>query len=402
METASRKIFSVRDDLTRLSGRQTLKLGGEFLAFHGETIGFGAGDNGTLAAQNGAIPANIASLFPNLSNPATWNLAPLSALSTTWTQGFGNYDAVAPKQQFAVWAQDDVTMSPRLTLNLGLRYDLERHAFANDAEILPFTPGNRPDDKKEIGPRTGFAFRATDRTVIRGGYGLYFGTVQNGYYTVIPTQAIAPVIFNDGRANFAANPFNGPIPTYETVKANVCTPRCWPGAMSRTRNRRRTVPATRCHTATRLRSDSNGRSGRRSASRPTTSIREAATFLARMARTRTSSSTRPPGSTMRPTWRAIASGRGGDTPCFRRLTESRSNYHSLRTAFTKRLSQRWQMLATYTLSGLWDAYPPPYSGIDPAPFPTSPALGGEYSLGIGDQRHRAVANAIWNLPSVCS
>jgi hypothetical protein len=56
------------------------------------------------------------------------------------------------------------------------------------------------------------------------------------------------------------------------------------------------------------------------------------------------------------------------------------------------------MSSTYTLSGLWDAYPPPYSGLDPVPFSTSPALGGEYSLGIGDQRHRAVTSGIFDLP----
>ncbi len=391
------KIFSIRDDLTRLSGRQTLKLGGEFLAFHGETIGFGAGDNGTLAAQNGAIPANIASLFPNLSNPGTWNLAPLSALSTTWTQGFGNYDAVAPKQQFAVWAQDDVTMSPRLTLNLGLRYDFERHAFANDAEILPFTPGNRPDDKKEIGPRTGFAFRATERTVIRGGYGLYFGTVQNGYYTVIPTQAIAPVIFNDSRANFAMNPFNGPTPSYEKVKANVCTPEMLAGCYVQNTQQaaygaRNQMPYS--HQASigfeRQFGDTMGiqvdyvyQGGRHLLSPygPNENIKfNPATGLNYPANVA--------GNRVWPWWGTV----------FPRLTESRSNYHSLRTALTKRLSERWQMSATYTLSGLWDAYPPPYSGVDPVSFPTSPALGGEYSLGIGDQRHRAVANAIWNLP----
>jgi hypothetical protein len=391
------RIFSVRDDLTRASGGQTVKLGAEFLAYHGETIGFGAGDNGTLAAQNGPIPANIASLFPNLNNPATWNLAPLSAISTTWTQGFGNYDAVAPKQVYAAWLQDDLTVSPRITLNAGVRYDLEIGAFANDVQIPPFVPGNRPNDKTEIGPRTGFAFRATDRTVIRGGYGLYFGTVQNGYYTVIPTQTIAPVIFNDGRANFAANPWNGPTPTYQTLQANVCTPAMLAGCYVQNTQQAAYGPGNSMpysHQASigfeRQVADTMGvqvdyvyQGGRHLLSPygPNENIKfNPATGLnypANVASNR-----------VWPWWGTV----------FPRLTESRSNYHSLRTALTKRLNQHWQMSATYTLSALRDAYPPPYSGLAPVPFPTSPALGGEYSLGIGDQRHRAVTTGIWDLP----
>ena len=124
-----------------------MRIGGEFLDYRGRTIGFGAGDNGTLAAQNGAIPANIQSLFPDIYNPSTWNLAPLSRISTTWSQGFGDYDAKAPKQIYAGWIQDDWTLSSRLTVNLGLRYDFENNAFANDAEVLPFVPGDRPDTR---------------------------------------------------------------------------------------------------------------------------------------------------------------------------------------------------------------------------------------------------------------
>ena len=35
--------------------------------------------------------------------------------------------------------------------------------------------------------------------------------------------ALQPQIFNDGRPDFAANPFNGPIPTFDQVAATLCT-----------------------------------------------------------------------------------------------------------------------------------------------------------------------------------
>jgi hypothetical protein len=49
------------------------------------------------------------------------------------------------------------------------------------------------------------------------------------------------------------------------------------------------------------------------------------------------------------------------------------------------------------LSGLWDAYPQPFSGINPVPFKTAPDLGGEWSFSAGDLRHRAVLNGIWEV-----
>jgi hypothetical protein len=77
----------------------------------------------------------------------------------------------------------------------------------------------------------------------------------------------------------------------------------------------------------------------------------------------------------------------------------RSNSHSLQTAFTKRFSDGWQASGTYTLSVFRDAGPRPIqwngTGFEEVPFETAPDLGGEYGLAVGDQRHRAVFNGIW-------
>jgi hypothetical protein len=75
----------------------------------------------------------------------------------------------------------------------------------------------------------------------------------------------------------------------------------------------------------------------------------------------------------------------------------RSSYHALQTSFTKRLANRWQAAGTYTLSGLWDAESRPFSGLEMVPFPTAPDLGGEFTFGQTDQRHRAVFNGIWEV-----
>ena len=60
--------------------------------------------------------------------------------------------------------------------------------------------------------------------MIRGGYGIYYGTAtgQPPLFTLRYVQQIAMTVTNDGRADFAVNPFNGPAPTYDQAKALLC------------------------------------------------------------------------------------------------------------------------------------------------------------------------------------
>jgi hypothetical protein len=64
---------------------------------------------------------------------------------------------------------------------------------------------------------------------------------------------------------------------------------------------------------------------------------------------------------------------------------------ALDLSFQKRMSQRWQASGTYTLAYLWDYEPPPDVG-----FPLAKDFGGERTLSVLDQRHRAVFNGIWD------
>jgi hypothetical protein len=79
------------------------------------------------------------------------------------------------------------------------------------------------------------------------------------------------------------------------------------------------------------------------------------------------------------------------------LMNGRSNYNGLQTAFTKRMSHRWQGTLTYTLSGLKDFDPQPLSGLTEVPFKVNRAFGNDYGPAVSDQRHRAVFNGIWDV-----
>jgi hypothetical protein len=81
------------------------------------------------------------------------------------------------------------------------------------------------------------------------------------------------------------------------------------------------------------------------------------------------------------------------------LSEGKSHSHALDTAFTKRFSNGWQASATYTLAGKWDQDGPAFSGDHMVTIPLAADVSGtETTLGVGDQRHRATFNGIWQLP----
>jgi hypothetical protein len=73
--------------------------------------------------------------------------------------------------------QDDWHIADKLTLNLGLRYDLITNAWANDSRVPPILEAGRPDDKDNIQPRLGFAYQLNDRMVLRGGVAKHYGDI---------------------------------------------------------------------------------------------------------------------------------------------------------------------------------------------------------------------------------
>ena len=152
---------------------------------------------------------------------ATGLLAPLSPLFRTYSVGISaaGFKQQTPKEIAAGWVQDDWTITARLTLNLGLRYDVSKGQFAERVAILPWVAAGRPVQKNRFGPRVGFAYTLNDRTVIRGGTGKYFADVSDQVSSWTERYGGGETnaqVANDGRADFAGNPWNGrPQPTYE-------------------------------------------------------------------------------------------------------------------------------------------------------------------------------------------
>ena len=170
------RAFSLRDDFTVVKGRNELKVGGDYI-YYDTYVYWPASAFGVYDMLGGAVPGNIESLFPAWDDPSTWNLAPLSSITRRFTQGVTNEkNFTTPNGQHntAVWLQDNFRMTPSLTLNLGLRYDLYLNSLAERIVLPPFRTEQKPHDKNNIAPRLGFAYTASEQTVIRGGYGIYY------------------------------------------------------------------------------------------------------------------------------------------------------------------------------------------------------------------------------------
>jgi len=119
---------------------------------------------------------------------------------TSGSQGLGNGFFAGNSNGFNLFVQDDIRMSPRLTLQIGLRYDY----FGNPADAklnalnavasLPGTPlvFNVPkQDWNNIGPRLGFAWDPTGsgKWAVRGGAGVVYDWIPWGFYSnAVPVQ----------------------------------------------------------------------------------------------------------------------------------------------------------------------------------------------------------------------
>ena len=281
--------------------------------------------------------------------------------------------------------QDDWTINDRLTLNLGVRYDVILNAFANEVEFLPFLEGDRPNDTDNIQPRVGFAYKLDDRTVLRGGVGRYYGDTQTNMLSFTYSFAAARQrrvrerrpgrLLQESlqRAEADARPGAAPLLLRATATSPdaCCAPRSelapYPGYdMDRIPNSWQgsvRIPAP-AHATTLAVEMDYVQTNTRNEKTITGNINLASTR--RRARTcpYANRATRP-----FPDWGII-----GMTP-----HSGWSDYHGLQMAFTKRFSDRWQASGNYLLSKIDDSLPNPVSGLAGlVPFEVAPDLGEDY------------------------
>jgi hypothetical protein len=230
-------VFQVNESVSWVKGKHNMKFGGEmrFLQFNVRRLTQSSGEfdfNSQETSLNGAGGNPVASALFGLVNTSTLN--------------YGAFSGVRYKD-YSLYAQDTFKIRPRLTLNYGLRYDIDlpaSEAFNRFSAVDPTLPNpgsggipgaytyfgtgpgrngqTRPQDiyTKAFGPRIGFAYSINDKTVIRGGYRIFYEPLKEGSFadqdglgffnrqTISPTNG-GPIQIDNGVTRIF--PLSGPF-----------------------------------------------------------------------------------------------------------------------------------------------------------------------------------------------
>jgi outer membrane receptor protein involved in Fe transport len=224
--------FQYTGSLTKIAGRHFIKMGGEFLRYQ------------YFSKQYGSTRGRLTFLGRNTNEPFADVLLGWPNSAARQLDGAGPYHLLS---SYSGFIQDDFKVSPSLTINLGLRYELmkppkekfgawsmyitelnkqvisglgllserefnERISASGLASAtvrakdvgLPDTIVN--SDKNNFAPRFGFAWRPRNntRTVLRGGYGIFFGS--SSLYRMDEYSDTYPFSINETYNSVAGSP----------------------------------------------------------------------------------------------------------------------------------------------------------------------------------------------------
>jgi hypothetical protein len=176
-------VFNPKLNYTRIVNRHSLKSGYEFQHIQTEVQDVNPLYGRDQYAGQFTRPAGAAA--SNLFNLADFMLGLRS------TFALSNILVANLRQNMHfLYLQDDLRVNERLTLNLGVRYEYATPWVEQDNILSNFDPATRQmvpardgsledrstvkPDRNNVGPRLGLAYSLTDRTVLRGGYGVSY------------------------------------------------------------------------------------------------------------------------------------------------------------------------------------------------------------------------------------
>jgi outer membrane receptor protein involved in Fe transport len=292
----------------------------------------------------------------------------------------------ADNNYFAFFAQDDWRVTPKLTLNLGVRYELDtdvKNVSRTDELnplILPFLKGTRSRDTNNLAPRIGFNYSPDNgRTSIHGGYGIYYDRVTLELQSLergLDGRAL-PIAVRAGNV-FFINPMTGGFPPFAPTISNPFTGFILPGAGASGINiidndlQNPMVQQSNLGVQRELFRD----------------------FVLRADYLHNFGTHFIIGRTVGTVFNPVV---GGPDRVVNLESSVNTKYDGLLLSFEKRYSRGYQFRASYTLSKAFN-----YANDDQIPFSNGPVdpnnLRLEYGPTPNDQRHRFVFSGVFELP----
>ncbi|HEV8394235.1 MAG TPA: TonB-dependent receptor [Vicinamibacterales bacterium] len=223
------KQYPARIEMNWHAGRHDMKWGAEYLKDRHTKV-WDLNRRGTFTFNRQPSTAILEAAFPQdaWDDPSRWDLSLLQPYLQQYSVFFHkDYLVNVPRSQTAAWFGDNWRPVDDLTVNLGIRYDLDWNGLnppgvrdiaipidnGRDKGDFGYHPGVR--DTNNFGPRVGFAWNVggTNSLVIRGGTGLYYNfPVSNvTYRQQFYNNAVAAVFLPSG-TNFLNDPLNGVSP----------------------------------------------------------------------------------------------------------------------------------------------------------------------------------------------
>jgi hypothetical protein len=233
-----------QDDLTWLHGAHSLKIGYEYKRYFYNDRALSDAGSFTFSARQTDAPGQLTSTGHAFASFLLGAVYKSSHGITGYTQAFR-------QPQHSMYVSDDWKVTPRLTVNIGLRWEVippfyevtNRMSEVSLAVMNPEAkkPGalifaNSFNDTywKQILPRVGFAWRTTNKMVVRGGYAITstppiannwgYGGFTFGFNSTVNTlPGTSSTGFADDPSTYLRNPYpslQGALPNTDPNSAN--------------------------------------------------------------------------------------------------------------------------------------------------------------------------------------
>jgi len=386
------KRYQFINNQTYLTGNHTIKYGVDLL--FDQIFNFFPGSFGgqyTFADYNGLV-----------ANTPTRYRQSFGGVGTTGGTTFPN------NREYGFFVQDDWRATSNFTLNLGLRYDYQKIAkppIQNPNAGLAasgFDTSFQPKDKNNFAPRIGISYAFNENTVLRGGYGIYYGRTpailtgtahsQNGIQVIAidvnctSTPALCPVY----PAVFATPPVGAATPPINLYLFDRKYQQPFTQQARAQFEKRFSKNYVFSAQYTMFRGSDLTRTRNANLSAPV------ATAMAEFTSTGSATGTNL-------TVQRFSSTRPNTT--FQRISlfesTARSQYHGLTFELNRRLANHWQFNMNYTLSNAKDNKPdqtsvvPASTGDEQKIAENQFDLSGEYARSDLDVKHRFIFSPVY-------